>query len=249
MWLLFASTISFPGAQEALDLYSDSSGKFQILAEEAIPTSQLTTPQPTLDQGVPSFLAAGAQWKFGQASADPVNGSLHGRYFSFNNLPGSVAQESRFRGNSVSGTGGQDAEFLYEYQGVEAAANFKFNLSNDFKPFVQGTGIMNLDAPTGQNQGYSAELGFEVRVSPKVIFTPAVEYFSIDSDVAPAFYNDRAYGHTNYQGLAFSTQITLPHSGLTALVRYASATIIQSNPYQNNFSLVTIQLGKSYAIY
>ena len=43
--------------------------------------------------------------------------------------------------------------------------------------------------------------------------------------------------------------MTLPISGLMASVRYASASYIQENPYQNNFSLITIQLGKSYAIF
>ena len=76
-----------------------------------------------------------------------------------------------------------------------------------------------------------------------------MEYFYIQSDAAPAFYNDPAYGNTNYQGLALSTQVTLPVSGLMASVRYASASCIQTNPYQNNFNLVTIQLGKSYAIF
>lgn len=247
--MLFTRGISFPGLQQNLQFAFDSEWKLSFYSEEAIPSSTQLTPVPTQNNGTPTFFLGGAKVQWGDPDRSTWSSALHGSYFAFSNLPDSVAQDSRFRGNTVLGLGGQAAAFYYDFQGFEGSFSFKYRTEFGLSPFVKLSAIENTQAPSGHDIGRIFTGGSELNLSDKLTLIPSFDLFQIDSDVAPSFYNDSGYGHTNYQGFAIQTTIQLPSTGLYATVRYANANAIQVNPYQNNFNLISIQIGRNYEIF
>ena len=176
--LLFGPTISFPGVQQAVNLYRDSGGNFPTSGARSHTEFSNDDTGSDTKPGMPSFLTAGPVLKFGQRATDSVSGSVHARYFSLQQSSGERRAGQSFPRKHVSGIGGQGAEFLYGFQGAETAANFKLNLSRDFKPFVQAAANRELRRTFGVESGCSDEVWVPTsRFQLKSILTPASGVF------------------------------------------------------------------------
>ena len=122
---LFLTATAFTGARESFNFFI---GAFNITlsAQQMIANNQnLSARLNSVDEGTPKFFSETVQAKF---ASSQVELNIGYSLYRFDNLSRAVAHESRFLGNSVSGTGQDNASFLYQYQGHNTYA--KIHLKN-----------------------------------------------------------------------------------------------------------------------
>ena len=243
--LLLLSEVSFPGLEQNAQV---KLGNFQLGArgEQAVPTSAMYSPMMSQSPGVPYFLSG--QLNGGYAT-DAVKATAAVGVFEFGQLSPDVAQDSRFRGNTVTGLGSQGAQFVYNYQGVESMCQVAVPLGSAVTPRLSGSYVLNTAAPAGKNAGFLAVAGTEVKPGANIVLTPQFKVFRNESDSSPAYYNDRTIGHNNVRGFAAGLSAALPGSSLSFEAFWSSGSPINQNPYQSNFNIVTFKMVKSYALF
>ena len=242
---LLLSEVSFPGVEQNAQV---TFGNFQLAArgEQAVPTSALYSPMMSQSPGVPYFMSGQLN---GMYSTDTIKASAALGVFEFAQLSPDVAQDSRFRGNTVTGLGSQGAQFVYNYQGVESLCQVAVPLSSVVMPSLAASYVLNTAAPSGQNAGFLVVAGTELKPTTNIVLTPQFKFFRNESDSAPAYYNDRTIGHSNVRGFAAGLSAALPGSSLSFEAFWSSGSPINQNPYQSDFNIVTFKMVKSYALF
>ncbi len=237
---------AFPGALESARFAVGGPGNFvEASAEQAIPVNTSLSTRLGDSIGSPSFFLERA--KLGLRPSREFGFEGWASYFSFSNLPHSIAHESRYLGNSVTGLGASGAEYLYGFSGFESGAKLIFGSDKDqIRVSLGGSYVNNLDAPMGAN---GAILGFaraDFNVSSRVALSPRFEAFRNESDASPAYYNSSDILHSNRTGVGLGMGLLLPRDAFELETRWVTAQPIETSPFQANTQVITIKLRKAY---
>jgi len=241
---IFLSNIPFPEATQTLTL-AQGNLNLEFSSGEAVPSSSTSSPVTTQTNGLPALFLE--RIKFGIDDHKNLSASVWGSYFNFVNLPAQVAQESRLRGNTVTGVGVQGAQFAYGFSGLESGLSFRYKVPHShLTPVFNANFIDNFDSPDQTDQAYLLSSGVEIRVSDGLFLTPKAEYFYLQSDASPAYYNVTWYGHNNFEGPSGSLLLDWRREKICLEGRFSSGQVITANPIQNNFTLFYLAVSKTY---
>ncbi len=235
---------SFPAILQSFD---QKWGAFSlsIQAQQAVPadTSSLQ-PWGNWPQGMPGFYME--RVALGYSPSEQWGVTLNVSHFLFENLAGPTAYQAQFLGNTVQG---QDAgtTYVYGFSGFEWSAGAQGRVGN-LHPKLHASLIQNAAAPRDKSVGwrFSGAVGWDASATLRL--TPQFEWFRVDSDTAPAFYNDRAFGHANRAGFGAALAADW-RSGIGASVRWVHSSVLASNPYQSGLDWVQVQLSTQYAVF
>lgn len=234
---LFLTNTAFAGLKESFHFFLMGI-KVKVSAQQTIANNQnLSARLNSVDEGTPRFFSESIE-------ANYESGDLEFKFgyslYQFDNLSRAVAHESRFLGNQVSGTGQDNAAFIYQYQGHNTYARLQFRfMSLNFH--LSGHYTHNNEAPDSRANGLwiMAGLGYER-------FFFFYENFESESDSVPAFYNQKFYGHNNHRGHVLGIFFKTSKSRLSFNARYIRAETIKASLYQNNFTGTQVSLGKEF---
>lgn len=189
---LFIDSTAFMGAMQRWDLrWGDYT--LYLQAQQLIPNNRnLSTRLATIDEGTPQFFSETAGLELG---GNVAKLDLAVSLFAYSKLSNSVAHQSRFMGNSVSGIGSDAAEFVYTYKGTNTRMMLWFDVAQIFAFKLDGHYTYNSQAPNNRNSAYLTRAALEFEK-----WTISGQYFESQSDASVAFYNERFLGHNNRQG-------------------------------------------------
>ncbi len=234
---------TFPGALERIEIGDGL--KLTLMAEQAVPTADLSTPTPSSGRiALPYYGMERATLSrdFGGFAFE-----TRASHFAFVGLPSGVAAESRFRGNSVTGVGDAGSQFTFAFQGFEAGTRLTIRPTGIADFSLGGAWLRNLSAPQGAGQGYHVFAESRIPAGRRVTLTPRVEWFRNESDSSPGYYNSGMLAHNNRQGLGVGILSEFAASNLALDARFVRAAVIETSPFQSDFTGFYLSLRKSYA--
>jgi hypothetical protein len=195
-------------------------------------------------QGLPSFFfeRASVEWK----PSTRTSVGAHVSHFAFKELSHQQAYDAQFLGNSVLGLGPETAVFRYGFQGFEVGAQVAVEVTTGLTPFLRGDLLWNDGAPRGRGLGWSGTVGFLWERGDRFRLRPSFELFHVESDVTPALFNGRTFGHANRRGWAASLGVELPKSGLRGQLQWVNADVLAASPLQTGATWVGFQLSMDY---
>lgn len=173
---------------------------WQLSALQAIPNSRNNSNRiDDVEQGNPQFFME--MLTAGYASNEDqlrVYGSIG--HFAFDRLNNSLADRSRYIGNSVFVYSGIDnAEFIYSYQGWFSELGLDIEIGN-FRIAPELERVQNTAAPRS-NQGYGAEIEFGHIMGDSELRL-IVNEFRMEADATVGALQSRSFGHVNHEGRA-----------------------------------------------
>lgn len=234
---------AFPGISEkfvmALDDYS-----LVFRAQQLIPYSQTQNAELREKEDTPYLFTESLSFKIKQ---ERFNVKLGGGFYSYSKLPSQVAEQSRLIGNSVTGND-LNAQFDYDFKGWFANADFDLLLGK-YLVLFRSDFVENLEADEKYNRGHSFEVA--VRYTDKNIeFGPSVRMFSLEPDVAPAYYNSSFFGNTNREGFQIELQFYKKKASIPWAVTFAyvDAKLLNKNlnVYQEDQKLFLLTLKTNF---
>lgn len=161
--------------------------------------------------------------------------------FYFNNLPSTIAYQSKSYGNTVSGTR-TSAGFAYSYYGVNFDVSSQIRLTPKIYVSVGYNGLMNLGAPVEKAWGERVYGILDMDFWKFAKIYSRVEYFYNNSDSAPAHFNSEMYGHNDRTGFLVEIKSFFPKGNFELGFRY-----VVSDPIQE--SIVSSSIGKRQESY
>ncbi|MCM2279074.1 MAG: hypothetical protein NDJ89_13445 [Oligoflexia bacterium] len=236
--LLFSGS-TFPALTQELRFEAASGFSVTFLAEQAVASGTSTQRAPS--ETTPLYLVERLQ--LGMTGSN-LGTTLHAGHFAFHRLTPGLAQESLFRGNTVSAN---PARFAYGYEGIVAGARVEG--SQGARPALGASLVLNLRAPQGRNQGALVYGEAGLAAGHGVILTPRLELFRNESDSAPATYNSGALAHNNRRGVSLGLEAALPANSLSLEARLVRADVIEPTPFQSRFTGFSLSLRKSYELF
>ena len=171
----------------------------------------------------------------------------HLSHFLFESLSPAIAAQSRFSGNSIVGIANQSA-FAYEFRGFETGVSARQRLVRGFDITSRASAVWNTSAPSGKNFGCDVGVGVAAEISRAILVSPRLEWFRIDSDASPAFYNDRAIGHANSRGFGAAVDADFKESGIQASLRWTGVQPVAPSAYQSGLNWLELRLRTSHDI-
>lgn len=234
---LFLTETAFAGAKESFQfLLADI--KVTVSAQQTIANNQnLSARLNSVDEGTPKFYSETIEANY---ESSQFEFKLAYSLYRFNNLSRAVAHESRFLGNSVSGTGQDNATFLYQYEGHNTYARLQFKVMG-LNFHLSGHYTHNNESPNNRADALWMMAGLGIQ--RYFIF---IENFESESDVVPAYYNSKFYGHNNYKGNTIGFFFKTEKSKLSLNARYIKATLLQPSLYQDDFTGTQVSVGKEF---
>jgi hypothetical protein len=152
----------------------------------AVPTSTTLSNEARDKETTPSFASAG----FKTSWSDPVlKAQLQINSFQYKNIPLAISTNSAQKGNSVRSISQTSYEFTYQFEGLEALLEVRFDLNKNIAFKNKFAGLKNNRADETKNQGYSNELSSEISFDQWTLI-PSYTFFRVESDAAIADYND-----------------------------------------------------------
>lgn len=231
---------SFPAARESV-LIPAGWLRLRLTAQQAVPTSQsLSTRTSAKKDGTPFVLT---QSVFADFDYRGFFAEAHATYFEFRNLPPAVANESRFLGNTVSGTSINTARFTFDYLGWDFGGKVGWRRGSRELASAGAEYVNNNKGPVGDNTGLRAWGRFQFPVYGALV-QPIAGYFRNESDSSPAFFNSKFLGHNNREGFFGGIDVKLPRYsfGFDAV----TANTINTNALQADRVLVQLHLETRY---
>lgn len=212
------------------------------VASYAIPTSvQMST--ETGEKEPPASLVTGGLFlnlKFGKTfrSKNRLN------YFSYQNIPQSVENESVLRGNTPSPDRVSDLNYNleYAYRGWEFYTTNTITFHPRFDGKIIGQYVKNTGAENGVNTGYSAGLGGEIRFTKDIALEALGHGFRIEPDASLARYASPTMFFTNRQGYTSQMNFIFRNGGFKIGALYTEAGLIYENEPQNKEKLILLRL-------
>ena len=175
-----------------------------------------------------------------------IEASASASHFMLSGMTSPTAHESRFYGSTVIGAE-KNARFAYDFNGFEYGAALKARINKALKVSLKGSAIINNEAPSGSNSGYTASVGptftfgnFEIE--------PSYSQFRLESDAIPASYSNLNNGWANRQGQAVSLRAKLIEEDITFRASYNNALEIKDGPYQADRNTYSVSVETSYGI-
>lgn len=234
---LFLTETAFAGIGQKIK-FNIANIKIKIEAQQTIANNQnLSTRLNVVDEGTPKFYSESIG-----ASIQNSNFEFSVTYslWRFENLSRSVAHQSRFMGNQVNGTTQENASFLYRYQGHNTFARLQFRLQ-ELSLHLSGHYLHNNQSPNSFSDGIWLMAG--IGIQNLFLFC---EFFENESDSTPAFYNEKFYGHNNYQGEVLGLFWRTPSSEISLNLRYIKASVMRISLYQDDFTGTQFSIAKDF---
>lgn len=241
--LLVDRRLAFPAARAEI-MSRTSQWRLSVTAETAIPTSRsLSTNTKELEK-TPSLNSAGfkVQWK----KAQNFGLSLNGAYFSYNNLPSTVAQGSGLLGNFIVPVSESHYEFLYEHRGYQAGLETQLPVSRHLNVKLGADYIRNTEVPEELGVGYKLFSEARLGLKRNIDLILRTEYFSMAPEAAVSFFNYRWY-ETNRNGYSAETSLAFNKERFEIGVRYIDSEIMYQNTTQSREKTWFIMLETFYA--
>lgn len=228
---LLLTRTAFLGAQQQFDLNFSENHKIYFRMQQAIPNNlNLTQRIGIVEDGTPSFLMETIGLKL---DGDLLALHASGSRWSYDSLSTGVAYQSQFLGNSVSGGGQLNSDFIYRYSGYVANAGLKIAFSDSFGIKTWGMYLYNDKAPEKRNRGVALAGGIF-----SGNFMVHYRYFKNESDSSPAFYNSALFSHNNHEGSLIQLTYENPHTDnedeVTAYINYVDSSPITFNAFQSD---------------
>lgn len=210
-----------------------------IAAQQAIPNNQdLNQRLGSVQEGTPTFMMETVALVH---NSESLAYRLNVGHFKYADLSASVAQNSQFLGNSVSGVN-ENAEFVYEYKGLNVSGDVALKFGRNIFT-LKGQYLFNDGAPDGRNTGYTAAAAWRYGA-----FELEGLKFRNESDSSVAFYNNKWLGHNNRDGYAASARYFIPKQKTEFELSFINADLIASNVYQSKQEAVMLRLTRSYDV-
>ncbi|MBY0371794.1 hypothetical protein K2X33_14010 [bacterium] len=236
---------TFPGAQESVTI---PMGHWTLTAfaqqSVANDTSSLQ-PWASGTQGLPAFYLERVGVAY--SPSPELKASVQASHFAFHNLSGPNVWNAQYMGNTIQGKDAASAVFQYGYHGIDVGTSIKARLGR-FSPELKATWLQNLGAPSGRSQGWRVTAGMDYEANSSFRFSPQMELFRMESDAAPAFYNDRVFGHNNRNGFGARLTAFWPQEGVEIFARWVHAGVIEAHPFQSGLDWVQVQLSAQYDV-
>ncbi len=227
---IFLTQTPFAGIIENI-YYENSKFKIGIEAQQSIANNFNQTQRlSNIDEGTPSFFTERIYLSYRPTQNFQFNTFL-GNYRFFD-LSNSVANQSRFFGNSIVGIDQNTSRFVYDFSGIFSGGNLIWKASPFFRVDLGGQFLFNREAPDGRNLGEFYQLRTKFYPSQSFHFAALAEVFRTQSDVVPGFYNDRSYGHNNRQGASGGIELDFPDLDVEVIAKYVQANIIDATAFQ-----------------
>ena len=214
----------------------------QLETQQSIATNSTHTSRiDNVKEGTPTLFLERASLGF---NGKQLNVTTHISYFSFANLSRSVANQSRFYGNTVIGTA-DNAMFAYDFAGFESGG--KIELKLDTITFtIKGNYLFNDKAPDGKNEGFLLHFSARLNLASQIPLTLGFEKFRNEANTSPAYYNANVFGHNNVEGFMILATTEFSASKIALNASYAAIDILNTNLYQANTDKFTFSLAKSF---
>lgn len=161
--------------------------------------------------------------------------------FAYDSLTNSLANISRYMGNSVSGLR-DGSRFKYRFNGWNSGVNMVFNRNNSIEYIIRGDYIFNEYAPETKNTGLLYSLGFNFYTLAKSKYNLEIIKFRNESDSSVAFYNSGDYFHNNMEGLA--TKVSVVKDKIFIDAMYSYGNVIDKSIFQKDSNLFFVQIGR-----
>ena len=192
---LLAGGVVFIGLKEKIVI--DAGVKIFISSQQSIPYNQtLNQRSGGIEEGTPSFFYHEAGLMFVNAFA---SFEIKGGLYKFNNLSSAVANQSRYMGNEVVGSGSL-SRFLYDFEGTNLATNIEIGKNNIVQFNIDGQYLYNDKAPDSSNTGHLLR-GMIIYED----FGFGGELFENGANASPGYYNSKSYGHNSRKGQPLSS--------------------------------------------
>lgn len=234
---LFLDQTAFAGISErAYIVFSGFEVYFNL--QQMIPNNQtLSARLGGTDEGTPKFFSETLGLDFRNKI---VHFNLEYTLFAFENLSRSVAHQSRFLGNQVVGTGQENASFVYPFKGH----NTMMSLLLKFDSFgfqFNGHYTHNNESPNSRADAYLAQTKLLI-----ANFEIGGFLYSSQTDAAPAYYNDKFFGHNNSEGQGALFVYHFNNYSYRIRTRYIKGQLIENSLYQDDFTGTQLDVAKSF---
>jgi hypothetical protein len=227
----------YTAAQEELYYRYNKNYYFYLNLQQAIPNNDVLTERLAgLEEGTPTYLTQTLGMKL---DGDILSIRAFAKHFQFLDLSATVANQSRFIGNSISGSGDLNSSFLYAFDGYYLFTDILFKA----KPWEFGFWfhyLYNDEAPDNRNTGYF--WGPIFRYHP---FGIGINLFENQSDSSPAFYANQAYPK-NTEGKDYYIEIGQDKNDLQFRFHYIKTELLNSSLYQAPETYWTFEFKKKY---
>lgn len=237
---LLVSARPFPGVAERILIGNRRLGA-ELRAQQVVPTSTTLATKTVDAEASPQFFTETLRLSIMPHEAITLRANA--THFVFNQLPSKVALDSSVFGNTLDP---DEQKFMYQFQGYAAGGGAKVDFTPRFAWNIDGHVMQNIDAPEGYRMAQLVSTGFEIGLSGDVNLVPQAEMFFAESDVAPAFYNDSGYGHTNRQGWAADLSATFKQAGIKLGARFVNADLISQQINQSTQQYLMIRFETLY---
>lgn len=234
---------AFPGVAQTFDLSFDAfGGRLSpfIKLQQMIPTSYTFNTELIEKEELPTLMTAHTGFSF---ATGPVDISAYAGMFSFSDLPSKVADQSRFTGNSIIGTG-STSEFIFDFEGWLAGFTAKY----DSMSYSLGVAVdmqENTAAPSSFNQAQVIRLFGSKRINKDFGVDFVFGNFFAESDSAPSYYTPTGFGNTNRKGNFLELGFEWVPQKIRLSGRYAKADLINGDDagrqYDADFIFINLE--------
>lgn len=234
---LLTGGVVFIGFKEKMVI--DAGVKLFISSQQSIPYNQtLNQRSGGIEEGTPSFFYHEAGLMFANAFA---SFEIKGGLYKYNNLSSAVANQSRYMGNSVSGTGSL-SRFLYEFEGTNLATSIELGKNNIVQFNIDGQYLYNDKAPDSSNTGHL--------LRGMILFGDygiGGELFDNGANTSPGYYNSKSYGHNSRDGQAIIFNVNRIQKNWNLESRFALFNSTDpSNLLISDGQLFTLNFSRSF---
>lgn len=239
------SRTSFPGVSQVFDFDLTDSLSLSLRAQQLVPYSQTQSVEFRERQKTPYFLTESVKMKLKKRL---FNIGLSFGLYDYSELPIQVADQSRLYGNSVTGVNA-NSRFDYDFQGW--FSNFDLDLSlfgGKYLIQFEGHLVENTQAPENFNRGQEFDLNLYRRTKDYQI-GPKFSIFSLEPDVAPAFYNSSTFGNTNRDGWSAGVDVFIMKKSKTKIsASYLRSKLLNRdlNPFQEDQDRVVVTFQTNF---
>ena len=238
----------FIGVSEKVELELTKQHTFYLKLQQLIPNNYFLANRigPILgDQGTPTYFDETIGTRL---VGDILSLTAEVTHFQYNDLSPTVAYQSQFIGNSISGGGELNSDFLYGFEGYSFFSHVELHFNNDFGLDFGGRYLYNDKAPDNRNSGHTLSVG--AKIFDKVIYFGT---FENRSDSSPAFYNSGNYGHNNMEGyaIAFRNYRSMSDTKRPVIeynIDYVHKDPIETNIFQSSEDRILVSLKKNFSI-
>ncbi|MDB5036719.1 MAG: hypothetical protein JWQ35_247 [Bacteriovoracaceae bacterium] len=237
---------SFPGISETLN-YPFDSFIIKFFSQQSFGADTQNS-QPSLHWKKEASMFFFDRLSLGYNSKNAISADFHLSHFLFRGLSALAASQSRFLGNTVNGEGTSISGFGYAFHGYELGGSISGILNPWLHPSIRASAVLNDGAPSGKNKGLRSEASWQFDLTENFRITPVAEYFYIQSDIAPALFNDPAVGHTNYQGYGVGADLIFPKQAAHVSFRFYDASVLTHNFYQSDMKWAQLLLSVNYDV-